>query len=671
MKPGSTLNLSAAVGLCLAAAAVASVLWANHRGDTADRTADADRAVVDADVVAAPPQPKKHHRCTFVVGEQLAWKVVAKHRAQIDIGALLTGPTTVPGGHVHADPAQDFTLDSRWTLRATVVGVTPGASAVLAAQIVDRALSIKGTITAANEGDVDPTFLIRVGSHCGIEAFAWHDKADLHGAQTQQALVSQLMWRLPKPGSGSKGPVSGRDPLGVWSGECAVGRRERRAVVQLRKRGYAKVFGDEAGKPPTEVALAGRGTTVTASASGWFQELTLQQRQVMRRRGVVFSRVSVDLRAEAHPATGPGLDADPKAPQWSWGDLYGRSLRRPQLQRLEEVASLKGLSTAHALAEFDRLMADPSANMTAYVNFLRDWIRANPDKLPELLAVLKAQRSRSRSGRLRRGAMFLALGGAQTDASRAALEGIFADPNWSAADRVQAALVSTGDPQMPQSFMDKLIATSRLHDPDDPYVNQGATALLGAVVAEQKGQQPKLVQQARAELIQRLGDQRDAQTLKDAIIGGGNAAEDAMWPHLKPHADHPDASVRKEVASALRLMSPATTSETFGAWLAKEPDAEVRRALIHAVWSQSLHSEQPPTEPVVVSSAAALNAEKDPETAHELVALLGMAAKGQAANPTAVAALQRRFKAEMAKGADKDFALLRLIGTFLKARQLL
>ncbi|HEY0712415.1 MAG TPA: hypothetical protein VGF45_07065, partial [Polyangia bacterium] len=135
---------------------------------------------------------------------------------------------------------------------------------------------------------------------------------------------------------------------------------------------------------------------------------------------------------------------------------------------------------------------------------------------------------------------------------------------------------------------------------------------------------------------------------------------------VTPYTTNPSAKVRARAAGAFRRTSSTDDEKLLIAWLAREPEASVRRAIVQAlaerVEEAAARTSSPNVSPELVAAVIArLPSESDVQTRGLLIQLLGGVAETV---PAAKQALIQHFKRE------SNVELLRKIGEFCTADEL-
>jgi hypothetical protein len=264
-------------------------------------------------------------------------------------------------------------------------------------------------------------FLLRLGRHCDVAAFARTADAAPGVAEAQQSRVVELQFFAAAQDATQRG----FDSRGVYD---AAWRRRADASLEGTATRYLRPHGRDRSLATTTDAIVEHVTEVETGGGAWFSHL--QRRSLVRTLvgpTLEVGRLSVRLEARAQPAADWSPTLDPNAAGWRWGWLFGRAT--PEADTLDAAtrARLSALSLDAALAEYLKMLAPGAANPAQWTRFLRDWLRLHPDQLGALLARLRDPGLLKIPGA--RSGAFHALATADLPEIRDALFALMSDPN--------------------------------------------------------------------------------------------------------------------------------------------------------------------------------------------------------------------------------------------------
>lgn len=597
----------------LAALAAGGLLWSRGGFDRARVAVNAPPGAPTATTASTSTERPAH--CGLRAGANATWHLESRVEGAFDPPRLLAqfAPGQAAGGvALTASPPQRVDARETWALDAHVLSVTPGEDALLAARL--RPLE---TADAPPAGAEAP-FLLRLGRHCDVAAFARTADAAPGVAEAQQSRVVELQFFAAAQDATQRG----FDSRGVYD---AAWRRRADASLEGTATRYLRPHGRDRSLATTTDAIVEHVTEVETGGGAWFSHL--QRRSLVRTLvgpTLEVGRLSVRLEARAQPAADWSPTLDPNAAGWRWGWLFGRAT--PEADTLDAAtrARLSALSLDAALAEYLKMLAPGAANPAQWTRFLRDWLRLHPDQLGALLARLRDPGLLKIPGA--RSGAFHALATADLPEIRDALFALMSDPNAPMDLRQEAmrALAKAGLP--PPGYIDAVVKMA--DSGPDAYARGDALLTLGFAADQLADVDPASAAAAESALLAAMNATGDADRVRSAIVGAGNTGSVAFVEPLKQALESDEALTRALAARALGRMP----SDTAAAWLAQrlgvEDDRTVRRALAEA----SVHSAGVRNAPVAPGAVQAVRGMLAPGAAEEdfrvALAVLDAAARG-------------------------------------------
>ncbi|MDC0673426.1 HEAT repeat domain-containing protein [Nannocystis radixulma] len=563
--------------------------------------------------VFAESAASTRHACSFAPGTRMAYDVVSDTRIEVDFGRL--SDDVDAGGQVQlkATPAQARQTERSWHIDLVALAGEDDGASVLAARIEDRGTVITGDAApgVAPPAALSDTFLIRVDARCAIREFGWRADGDLAAARDQQQLAAGLgFWAPSDPGRAASYAGTGFDSTGRYTAKYhhEDGRVTGEALSFVLADGVASgmTVGVEIVASTIEIAL---------SEDAWFESLSDTRElefSVGERAFGTQARTITARRAEAG-SFAPRID--PGDAGWRWGVLS--NMLHDSSQDFD--AKLRDLPLADAMARYRELLA--GGQLGDYGGLLRGWLRANPERTGELVALLRAGefdgQQHARAG------VFWALGAANTEQARTALVGVIRE--WpetrhqiSAAQAL--AMVERPTPEMVEAMVESA-GREGLHA-----VERGSMVLaVGTLAGTNATRSPEVAAAARAEIRGWLSGSRDEQQLGHALQAAGNAGHDELAADIRPFFAHESATIRRQATHALRNMSPEQAYPSLEKMLADD-DRTVRTSALATAADISRRSERAPTAAMVELAAGSLDGALQAEE-HAAVALLGEAAR--------------------------------------------
>jgi hypothetical protein len=637
----------------------------------AAQTATTDPPLSPVAPSVAPRAPCQFHLADgFVYSGNLTMANAIRPRALM---AAVLGSASRMGRLVKQPAVQHVQAGAAWKLHLRVARVAKDGTAILAARFVELSFhSDDGKAPSQSGGDTKPAFLVQVNKRCGIDRYGWRTDADLRGARSQQGLLAMTNFSLPPKADGARYSGVARDERGTYRYNAKLMQTPNGSMVASRKVRYQRKAGLNTDAKVSQ-RVTGTGLQVALEPGGWFRRASLAESREIGPGLELLAKsdikLTVDLTTEQPDAIAVDLDDG----HWLWGDLFD-SVAASMKGQLPVDAKLVGIPFEAFLAKVAQ-MKRGGAGVAETIGLLAAWMRANPGQLGKVKSWLLEEGTASDQSKSLSRTLLAALGDAGLPRARAVLRELALDPNYHTALRVDAALNLATARNFDGKDMDALLKLSGERLPPDPgsnlasYPAASGTALLGAAAKKLREEgATELADKAIAALQQKLAAEQDIEFQKGAIIGAGNSGDPKLLTAMKPYIQHADTDLRLEAADALRLMPFEETADTFAQWLGEEKEANVKQALVHAMWIQSRASEKAPPDTVVDAALQQFAQPQQDAVLSELVLLLGTAAK---THKGARVALVTLFQAELAKGAAANAELLSVIGRFLDAATLM
>lgn len=671
------------VAVLVVALAVGAGWWLTRSAAVAPATAAQDAppaadAQAAAQLPSAPAAPSVAPRapCQFQLADGFVYSgnlTLANAIRPRALMAAVLGSAARIGSLIKQPAVQHVQAGATWKLHLRVARVAKDGAAILAARFVELSFhSDDGKAPSQSGGDTKPAFLVQVNKRCGIDRYGWRTDADLRGARSQQGLLAMTNFSLPPKADGARYSGVARDERGTYRYNAKLMQTPNGSIVASRKVRYQRKAGPNTDAKVSQ-RVTGTGLQVALEPGGWFRRASLAESREIGPGLELLAKsdikLTVDLTTEQPDAIAVDLDDG----HWLWGDLF-ENVAASAKGQLPVDAKLVGIPFEAFLAKVAQ-MKRGGAGVAETIGLLAAWMRANPGQLPKVKSWLLEQGTASDQSKALSRTLLAALGDAGMPRARAVLRELALDPNYHTALRVDAALNLATARNFDNKDMDALLKLSGERLPPDPgsnlasYPAASGTALLGAAAKKLREEgATELADKAIAALQQKLTAEQDIEFQKGAIIGAGNSGNPKLLTAMKPYMLNADTDLRLEAADALRLMPFEATADTFAQWLSEEKEANVKQALVHAMWIQSRASEKAPPDTVVDAALQQFAQPQQDVVRSELVLLLGTAAK---THDGARAALVALFQAEMAKGPAANAELLTVIGRFLDAATLM
>ena len=649
--------MSKAVAGLVVVFSVAMMLWvqigseASKEGASNPTASHAQRDQVDEG--RSPGQhitPSRDH-CRFDPGERFAYEGTTQTSVDMDLSPLIAMMNVSDSAlTLQASAAQHRETLRTWSLELEAVERRPDHSNILAAQLHSvKATLINGEHTG-DMHDISAPFLIHVSEHCGILEFAWRHDAPKQGTISQQTLVAALNFWLPKPSDSARFEANAFDFTGRYL--AVYHSRGDRIGGRLEK--YDRVFADARG--------GDRGTHVKDSSimialgeRGWFDTLKTSRTIAFDIRDVHIGELTSTTETRHAEPNDWRAEVDPRDSGWIWGlILEQKNIDVEQTYAIPD--HVKGLETEDALAILRKMLDRQGKNPAEYGPFLRDWMRAHPELIPDITAMIFAGDFHDEA--VLRSVIFFALGAANTPETRAALMTMFQSDELAEGYRIGAARSLAGTHPLPEGFIDSLIGD--INDPEGNALGRGSMALnLGRTARAQETQNPAAAQAARNEIRDMLATSEGGDHLVYSLQSAGNAGHDELITAIEPYLDHEDGHVRGIAARSLRGMSEDVAMDLVTSHYQDETSSSVRMQLLESAWTMSSNSGAPPAKALVSLVIEQLPATETGREFKGAVALLGQAS--EQGDKEARAALERALREEMASD-ERDHKRLRYLG---------
>jgi hypothetical protein len=330
-------------------------------------------------------------------------------------------------------------------------------------------------------------------------------------------------------------------------------------------------------------------------------------------------------------------------------------------------AAHAALDLSGALADFERRLGSGKGGLHDAVATLAGYLGQKPGAIGELMVALRSgSQSGAQSGSIDpklHSALFLALERTGTpQAERALAQGV-GDRRLASVDRMRAAVALADVPHPSQQAVDALAtqARSRGGDVDAQDVSRSALLALGTLDRNTATSNPELAAKARQELgaALRAGPPPDeVMTTLDAV---GNSGDGSLVGAVERYTDDPSPLVRAHAAGAFGRTVDAADEARLTAWLVREPDRVVRRAIV-ATLAERVDAAGGGLSSNLLSTAISwLPQETDAQVRGLLIRLLGGVAAGvEAAKQALVDQFHRERQPE----------LLELIGHYCSVDEL-
>ncbi|WP_434416790.1 HEAT repeat domain-containing protein [Nannocystis pusilla] len=570
--------------------------------------------------------------CRFAAGTRMAYDVVGETRVEIDFARVTDGVDAGAHAQVVASPPEAHHVERRWHLDLLALDPEADGASVLAARITDGGARVIGgePPERATSPALSDIFLIRVDARCAIREFGWRTAGDLDAAREQQLLAAGLgFWAPANPSRAASYVGTSLDDTGRYAAKYRYedGRLTGEAVSFSLGQGVAT--GAAVG-----VEILGSSIAVELADAVWFESLSAERELSFTLAGRSFGTHFRATRAQRAPLAAFTPEVVLADGGWSWGVLAGR----PRDASKDFDDALRDLPLADALARYRELVA--GGKLGEYGGLLRDWLRANPERTGDVLALL---RDGEFSGeQVARAGLFWALGSADTAEARAALVGVlrqWPDPAHQIAAAQALAMV-----QRPSAEMIEVVARSAGRE-DLHAVERGAMALaLGAIAQRSEAHSPEIAALARAEIRGWLQRRGDDEQLGHALLAAGNAGHEALAADIRPYLDHESPTIRRHATHAMRHLSPETAYPRLEERLG-DGDRVVRTSALETAAAIARRTDRAPTAAMIDLAGSRLAGAHVAEE-RAAVSLLGEAARRGDARADAL--LREHLRAQLA-----------------------
>ncbi|EDM79493.1 hypothetical protein PPSIR1_35242 [Plesiocystis pacifica SIR-1] len=567
--------------------------------------------------------------CTFEPGTQMAYDVVTHTHVEIDFGQMAADAQDAMAQQqgaqmqVARDEAKIHDVERSWHLDLVALATEDDGATVLAARIQDRGMKVSvgedEPESAAPEAsaNIDDTFLIRLDSRCSIREFGWRTEGDLDATRQQQLMAAGLAFWAPRS--------TAEESTYTGVSFDATGRYEAAYAFETdgTLTGEVHSFGQNPGAASVRSSFAPVAMTVVDSTieaqlqpGQWFERLVNARDLELRFGGEPFGAHLRSTKAERADFEGfaPTVELDDGG--WSWGLVPAEA--PDQSQRFDP--DLVGRELDDVLANF-RDMLEGGEGVGSYGGLLRDWLRANPEQTPAVLALLEdgsfEGQSHARAG------IFFALGSANTEAAKDGLTALLRES--SVANQIGAAhALSMVD--SPRTEMLALLAEGSRDEALHPMERGTMGLALGAVAQHAELTDPEAAAEARGIIGGWLDAPADDEQIQVALAAAGNAGHDELGAAVGRYLDHEDTKVRTTATKAMRQMSPEEAFPRLEAAMGDEQRV-VRQTALETAAAVARTQGTAPSEALVELAAGSLAPDAHQAERHAAMALLGEAAK--------------------------------------------
>jgi HEAT repeat protein len=432
-------------------------------------------------------------------------------------------------------------------------------------------------------------FLVEVGRDCRFKGFAFAPRSDARARSRIEALMRTMEIVLPVAPvrqwtarqDDALGSYQGHYQRETTSGNTSGGTAG--AVISRRRVRYHAFrlpsLGPKLAGPSAEIVSSEARATLDTEG-GWLSALSSQDHLELSLGGRLLARVSGSIelrRIEAPPL--PRLV----------GLAIERFVSRSSLQAEEGPPELTVPDTAHAaldlsgaLSDFERRLGSGKGGLHDAVATLAGYLALKPGAIGELMVGLRDGARKGSIDPKLHSALFLALERTGTpEAERALAEGV-GDRRLSSVDRMRAAVALADVPHPSQQAVGALVtqARSRGGDAEAQDVSRSALLALGTLDHNTATSNPELATKARQELGARLRAGPPSDEVMTDLDAVGNSGDESLVAAVERYTDDPSPLVRAHAAGAFGRTMDAADEARLTAWLVREPDRGVRRAIV-------------------------------------------------------------------------------------------
>ena len=519
-----------------------------------------------------------------------------------------------------------------------------------------------GATSRELQAELEEPFLVEVGRDCRFKGFAFAPRSDSRARSRIEALMRSMEMVLPVAPV-RQWTARQDDAMGSYQGhyqrETTTGGGTGVVISRRRVRYFAfrlPSLGPKVAGPSAEIVRSEARATLDA-VGGWLSALSSQDHLKLSLGERLLAEVTGSV--ELHRIESPPL---PRLV----GLATERFVSRSNLQAEEGPpqptvpdAAQAALDLSGAVADFERRLGSGKGGLHGAVSTLAGYLVGRPGAITELMAAL---RNGSIDPKLH-SALFLALERTGTpQAERALAEGV-GDRRLSSVDRMRAAVALADVPHPSQQAVDALVAQARARggDTEAEDVSRSALLALGTLDHNTAASNPELAAEARQELGARLRAMPPPGEVMTDLDAVGNSGDESLVAAVEPYTDDPSPMVRAHAAGAFGRTVDAADEARLTAWLVREPDRGVRRAIVATLAARVDAAGGGLSSNLLSTAISWLPQEPDAQVRGLLIPLLG----GVAANvPEAKQALIDQFHRE------QQPELLELIGQYGSVEEL-
>jgi len=523
------------------------------------------------------------------------------------------------------------------------------------------------TLTLTLRAALSEPFLIEIGRDCrfkrmGFAGISFPPGSEALARSQLEALIRSMEMVLPVVPV-RQWTARQEDPVGSYEGHYHLetpSSGQSGAVISRRRIRYFAFHlpspGPKLAGPSAEIVSSQARATLDR-AGGWLTALSSQDhvKVSLGERPLVDVRGSIELgRIDSPPlARLVGLATE----RFVFRSGLQAEEGPPQPKVPDE--SLTALDLRGALADFQRRLGSGKGGLHDAVATLAGYLIQRPGAIAELMGAL---RDGSIEPKLH-AALVLALERTGTaQAERALAEGV-GDRRLSSVDRMRAAAALADVPHPSREAVDALAAQARARggDAEAQDVSRSALLALGTLDRNTATSNPELAAKVREALGARLRAGPPSDELMTDLDAVGNSGDEKLLPAIERYADDPSPLVRAHAAGAYRRAEGSADEARLTAWLRREPDPRVRRAIVASLAERVEAAGGDLSGDLLATAISWLPQEQDAQVRGLLIRLLGESAARVA---EAKQALVEQFHRE------RQPELLELIGHYCSVDEL-
>lgn len=429
----------------------------------------------------------------------------------------------------------------------------------------------------------DP-FLIELGRDCRFKGMAFAPRSDARARSRLDALMRSMEIVLPVAPV-RQWTARQDDAMGSYQGhyqrETASGMASgtKEPVIARRRVRYYAFRVPSLGRPlagPSAEIVSSQARATLDAEGGWLSTLASQDHLKVSLGERLLADVTGSI--EIHRIESPPL---PRL----MGLATERFVFRSSLQAEEGPpqptvpdASLAALDLRGALADFERRLGAGKGGLHDGVATLAGYLVQRPGAIGELMETL---RNGSIDPKLH-SALFLALERTGTPRAEVALAEGVGDRRLSSVDRMRAAVALADVPHPSHRAVDALVAQARSRggDAQAQDVSRSALLALGTLDRNTATSNPELAAKARQELGARLRTRPPSDEVMTDLDAVGNSGDESLVAAVEGYTNDPSPLVRAHAAGAFGRTGDAGDEARLTAWLVRERDPRVRRAIV-------------------------------------------------------------------------------------------